>query len=263
LELEKMAEKYLLISDLDDTMLGDSEALERFHTFWLAAEDRLSLVYASGRFFETIQRDVETTALPAPVAVIGGVGSEIRSFPDGVLNAHWVDRISSHWSAQKVRQALADEDRLELQPESAQSDFKVSYFFDQASQASLDRLQSKLFDGGVNVHLVYSSQRDLDVLPEGVNKGTAAAFVAHELGYDREHVIVAGNSGNDAKLFEHDFYGIVVANAHDDLKQNATGPKIFLSRAGRADGVREGLRHWMQSNHSKRSQHVGESPPTR
>ena len=231
--------------DLDDTFLNDRDALLRFSEFFPTLKGQLAIVYASGRFFDSVKEDVQTTPLPKPLAVIGGVGSEIRSFPEGTLHHKWIERISNQWSAERAREILADETDLELQPERFQSDFKVSYFLRGASQEQLDRLRARLFDAGVNVSVIYSSDRDLDFLPEGVHKGTAAAFIAREMGVDRDHVIVAGNSGNDSKLFEHGFYGIVVSNAHEELKQYADQRRVYLSPHPRADGVRDGLRHWI------------------
>src|SRR6056297_3447612 len=240
-----MEAEYLLVSDLDDTFLGDRDALQRFADAYTSQQQSLKIVYASGRFYQTIRRDIEETPLPEPVAVIGGVGSEIRSYPDGELNQHWVDRISTHWSADRIRELLRDEPELELQAEQSQSDFKVSYFLRDASDEQLNRLRAKLFDNGIDASLIYSSSRDLDFLPEGVNKGTAAAFVARELGFDCDHTLVAGNSGNDSKLFEHDFRGIIVANAHQELKAYATDQRVYLSPHERADGVFDGVDHWM------------------
>ncbi len=240
-----MAAKLLLISDLDDTLLGDPDALGRFSAFYSTERHRLAVVYASGRFFESVREDIQTTLLPEPLAVIGGVGSEIRSFPEGELDQNWIDAISDKWSAEQVRRILSDEADLELQPEKVQSDFKVSCFLRDATQERLDRLQARLFDAGIHASVIYSSDRDLDFLPEGVNKGTAAAFIARELGFDRGHVVVAGNSGNDAKLFEHDFYGIVVSNAHAELKEYADQRRVYLSPHARADGVRDGLLYWI------------------
>lgn len=241
-----MDAEFLLVSDLDDTFLGDRDALRRFADYYQSLQDRLKIVYASGRFYETIKRDIDQTPLPAPIAVIGGVGSEIRRYPGGELNQHWVERISTDWSASRVQELLVDEPDLTLQPEDSQSDFKVSYFFRGASDEALNRLRAKLFDNGVNASLIYSSSRDLDFLPEGVNKGTAAAFVARELGFDQDHTLVAGNSGNDSKLFEHDFRGIIVANAHEELKSYADDDRVYLSTKQRADGVRDGVEHWMK-----------------
>lgn len=237
--------KYLLVSDLDDTLLGDLKSLEQLAEYCSTIRHQLAIVYASGRFYRTIKRDIETLPLPDPVAVIGGVGSEIRNYPDGEINQKWIQRISANWSADRLREVLADEASLELQPESLQSDFKVSYFFRDATQQQLNRLHSKLFDEGINASLIYSSQRDLDFLPEGVNKGTAAAFIARQLGFDHDQTVVAGNSGNDSKLFEHDNYGIIVANAHDELKAYADDARVYLSPHERAAGVRDGIEHWL------------------
>lgn len=240
-----MPAELLLISDLDNTLLGDAEALDRFGRHFAALHERVAIVYASGRFFESIRKDVETTSLPAPLAVIGGVGSEIRSFPGGQLNVTWAERISNNWSAEQVQSVLADEGRLELQPKHSQSAFKVSYFLPGASPDELDDLQAKLRAAGLQTSLIYSSERDLDFLPRGANKGTAAAFVASQLGFAHDRVLVAGDSGNDTKMFEHDFRGIIVSNAHEELKRFADKPRVYLSPDARADGVRDGLTHWM------------------
>lgn len=109
---------------------------------------------------------------------------------DGELNARSVQRISQNWSADKVHELLQSESELERQPPSAQSDCKVSYYLHNANKKRLNRLKFMLFDHGVHASLIYRSQRDLDVLPSGVNKGTAAAFVAKQLGFDVNHVIV-------------------------------------------------------------------------
>jgi sucrose-6F-phosphate phosphohydrolase len=241
-----VAENFLLISDLDDTLLGDQPALGRFEEYRVLLGPRLSIAYASGRFFDSVCEDVGTTPLPQPIAVLGGVGSEMRSFPDGQQNQAWIEQMSVDWSAETVRELLAAEADLEPQPEEFQSAFKMSYFLRDASVGRLDELREKLGEAGVRVDCVYSSNRDLDFLPHGVNKGTAAAFLARELGFDNDHVVVAGNSGNDSKLFEHGFHGVIVANAHNELKQYADDSRNYLSPHERADGVRDGLEHWMK-----------------
>lgn len=247
-----MAAEYLLISDLDDTLLGDDAALQRFAAYYDSLSPRLAIVYASGRSFESMRDDVQATALPEPLDIISGVGSEIRRYPDGEMDAGWVEKISKNWSTETVREILADEPDLQLQPESEQLAFKVSYFLWDATTARLDQLREKLQRAGVETSYVYSSNRDLDFLPRGVDKGAAALFLSRELGFDPDHVMVAGNSGNDAKLFEHHFHGIIVANSHDELKQLASDPANYLSPLPIADGVRDGVEHWLrQMSHNR------------
>jgi len=239
--------EYLLISDLDDTLLGDTDALEHFVAYRESIADRvrLSLVYASGRFYESIRGDIENTPLLPPVVVIGGVGSEIRTFPDGTEFEAWRQRMSNGWSAERVREVLAFESKLELQPESDQSEFKVSYYADNATQVELEGWKKALREAGIHVRMIYSSHRDLDFLPEGVDKGTAARFVADQLKFRPEQVMVAGNSANDAELFEQGFQGIVVNNAHRELKAYADGDSAYLSPYNMAAGVQDGVQYWL------------------
>ena len=243
----KSSVPYLLISDLDDTLLGDDQALRRFHDFYQAeCVDMLGLIYASGRFADSIRNDVLTTDLPEPLYIIGGVGSEIRRFEDDSGVAEWEEQISENWSAETVRETLADMDTIKLQPEENQSPFKVSYLYPNATPDHLDEIRERLSAAGLNINLIYSSRRDLDVLPGGVDKGTAAEFIAHHLGVLNGQVLTSGNSGNDITLMEHEFHGIVVANAHDDLRECADGNhRIHQSTREYADGVRDGVRYWL------------------
>lgn len=244
-----MTAEFLLISDLDDTLLGDDAALRRFADYYDSLSPRLAIVYASGRSFESMRDDVRITALPEPMDIISGVGSEIRKYPDGEMDAAWVERISRHWSAEKVRELLADEPDMKLQPESEQLEFKASYFLHDATTERLVQLREKLQRAGVETSYVYSSNQDLDFLPRGVDKGAAALFLSRQLGFDPDHVMVAGNSGNDSRLFEHHFHGIIVANSHDELKQLASDPANYLSPHSHADGVRDGVEHWLREDH--------------
>lgn len=252
-------QRYLLISDLDDTLLGDEAALTRFRDFYAnTCASRFVLAYASGRFYDSIRKDIETTDLPEPDYVLGGVGSDLRHYPDGESDSEWIEHISANWSAEKVRHILKEYARLEPQPEDSQSDFKVSYDYADADSEALNRLQADLKAAGLRTKLIYSSNRDLDVLPEKVDKGQAGAFLAKRLGIDGARVLGAGNSGNDATLFEHGFKGIAVANAHEELLQLADKTGAYASPEGYADGVRDGINHWLkqmeESDEPKQSQ---------
>lgn len=234
-------EKYLLISDVDDTMLGGDGALEQFLSGMDDMPIDLDIAYASGRFYNSIVESVRGTALPRPVAIIGGVGTQIYTFPEGERIGNWEEQMSEHWSAEKVRSTLEGEPGLIPQGAEDQSKFKVSYYLYDATGTRLKELQKKLADNGIRVSCVYSSNRDLDFLPEGVNKGSAAAYLAEQWGFDKDHVFVAGNSANDSALFHHGFSGIIVGNAHDELKALASDPDNYLAENGYAAGVLEGI----------------------
>jgi sucrose-6F-phosphate phosphohydrolase len=238
-----MNKPYALISDVDDTLLGNDDALLEFVRYHRRRAGEFALVYASGRMVESLERTIKATHLPQPEAIIAGVGSEIRRFPGLDPIPGWRERVPEGWSAGRVRRILAGEPDLTDQPDDVQSSYKVSYFLEDATPERLHALTERLRNEGIEADAIYSSRRDLDFLPGGLNKGTAAAHLTRYWQVPPDRVMVAGNSGNDADLFQQGFLGIVVGNADQELKRLA-GPRVYLARERHARGVLAGVKHW-------------------
>lgn len=234
----------LIVSDLDDTLLGDDAALRRFAAWYDEMRPSFRLAYSSGRFFHSIRQSIAETDLPEPDAIIGGVGTEIYDGPAETPLAGWPHLVDQHWDAVAIRAVCAQFAELEPQPAKFQSNFKLSYFGYDLDEAYLARLRQGLEAAGQKASVVYSSDRDLDVLPARTHKGSAAGFLADHWMIDRRRVIVAGDSGNDATMFHEGFRGIVVGNAKPELRA-LTGPRIYHAAESYAAGVVEGLDHWL------------------
>lgn len=247
-----MSTQTLLVSDVDFTLLGDDDYLAEFADWYQANKSHFRLVLTSGRFPNSIIESVETTRLPEPDVVVGGVGSEICFFPSRNVVPGWPVCQLKHWDGGRVRSILAEFKRLEPQDDEFQSDFKVSYFLHDADPAELDQILSSLLEHSIRAELVYSSQRDLDVLPLGCNKGSAAEYVAHYLGFERSDVIVCGDSANDFAMFGYGFAGIVVGNAHPELKA-LDDPSVYQSTHKYAKGVLDGIDYWLKKRAAERA----------
>jgi mannosylfructose-6-phosphate phosphatase len=142
--------------------------------------------------------------------------------------------------------------RLERQPVEFQSSHKVSYYLENAGEDELNHLGNRLEEGGIDAKIIYSSARDLDILPHKADKGTAAAFLATHWNTPPDRVLSAGDSGNDLSLFEHDFRGIIVANAQAELRE-FHHTTVYHAKKSFAAGVLDGIEYWCR--HSRKMSH--------
>ena len=232
-----------IVSDVDNTLLGNDEALDRFASWYAQTGRAFKLIYASGRFYDSIVESIGSTALPDPDLIIGGVGTQVRDFPTGKPIGAWRERFAERFDAATVIDALRGYPGIELQQADCCSEFKVSYFLRNAGPGELHEVRSLLAEASIDAELIYSSNRDLDVLPAGVNKGSAARWAIESMGIKRKDVIACGDSANDLSMYRHGFRGVVVGNAHNELR-SLTDKHIHQAEQGYADGVLEGLERW-------------------
>lgn len=236
----------LLISDVDNTLLGDDEATQRLAGWFderRQSDYPVRLALNSGRFCVSLLESVETTPLPCPDVIIGGVGTQIHFPPDWEAIPQW-PLPNPGWVPEAIREEVVSELGIIPQEQEWQSDYKLSFYAHDLAPDRLATLRKNLVTAGRAVEVVYSSQRDLDVLPAGVDKGTAAAFLAKLWEVPPERVFVAGDSGNDLTMFQQGFRGIVVANAHPELKR-LNSDAVYHCKKPYAAGVVEGLEHWL------------------
>ena len=68
------------------------------------------------------------------------------------------------------------------------------------------------------VDITYSSNRYVEFVPHGVNKGTGLTHLAGMLGIDLSETVGVGDSANDLAMIQAAGLGVGVANASDDIR---------------------------------------------
>jgi hydroxymethylpyrimidine pyrophosphatase-like HAD family hydrolase len=155
---------------------------------------------------------------------------------------------------------------LRLQESSKQNTHKLSYYLplylDKDSIISL--VESTLQKAGVDASVLWSVDEPkniglLDVLPKNATKLHAIDFLQHELGYDLDEVIFAGDSGNDLPVLTSHIQSVLVDNASDDIKRAAqqmsmhkgNASALYVARSDENDingnysaGVLKGVAHF-------------------
>lgn len=236
-------------TDLDGTVVGDNAATARFRGFWqsLPEHNRPLLVFNSGRLLDDQFDLMKQVPLPSPDYVIGGVGTMLSCRDEPALETAYTASLGQAFDIDKINSLVSGFPGISIQPERYQHGLKSSWYLQDAKADDIADIERLMADNGIDARIVYSSQRDLDILPKAADKGAALTWLCRHLAIGLDEVVVAGDTGNDRAMFElPGVRGIAVANALPELKALAVGQdNIFCALENEADGVISGLQHWL------------------
>jgi hydroxymethylpyrimidine pyrophosphatase-like HAD family hydrolase len=127
-----------------------------------------------------------------------------------------------------LRAMLASLAELTAQEEAKQNRYKLSYYalaLDDP-QPLLKEVRARLEAEGIRANLVWSIDEAadcglLDVLPAGASKLRALEFLCGKQDVDHAHAVFAGDSGNDLEVLAGPLMSVLVANASEDVREQA------------------------------------------
>ncbi len=237
----------LFSTDLDGTLLGNPEAEQRFKHTWesLKRETRPILVFNTGRSVRDVRSLIKARKLPEPDIIIGGVGTELFDPHTRPQFADFGAQFGEGWDLAKVEEIVGSAPGIERQPPEFLHPYKSSWYWHRIDRKKIDELRQRLQDAGLQATIVYSSLRDLDVLPKRATKGNALVWLCERLNVPLDTVLVAGDTGNDSSMFlVPGVKGIVVENAQPELFEAVVELPVYVTHQVMADGVLEGLKHF-------------------
>lgn len=257
----------LLASDLDGTLIPlerDAQRLREVAEFVSAvdASVNLRLAYVTGRHLSLARKGIAEIGLPSPDWFVCDVGTSVYRRTDGGYepDERYREAMRAAFgglSGADVRAVIGVVEGLKLQEEEKQGEFKVSYYSKGRPEPYVEAVQSRLDAANANVNLVAShdpvtDRGLLDVLPAGIAKDYAVCYLHDHSGVDEQHLVYAGDSGNDRAAMLTGYRVIVVGNADPMLKEDldvesaARGidERIYFAERAYARGVLEGLQHF-------------------
>jgi Cof subfamily protein (haloacid dehalogenase superfamily) len=83
----------------------------------------------------------------------------------------------------------------------------------------------------------------IELFTPKTDKGYALEYVANYLGYKREDIIAFGDGHNDIEMIQFAGLGVVMNNAHEELKEVAD---IILEETNKEDGVIKFLKYYLK-----------------
>jgi HAD superfamily hydrolase (TIGR01484 family) len=269
-------ERILICTDLDRTLLPNGpqpespRARDRFHH--LAARPEISIAYVTGRHRELVLAAIDQYQLPIPDFVIGDVGTSIYTIENGQwqLWDSWQQEIGVSWHGlthDALAALFADLESLRLQEPEKQNTYKLSYYAAPTMnvQALLTEMQRRLDQKKIAASLIWSIDETtntglLDILPAAATKRHAVEFLMTERGFGLDNTLFAGDSGNDFPVLTSPIHSVLVANATNEVREQAlqlataegTQDALYLARGtllgmngNYSAGILEGCVHYM------------------
>lgn len=244
--------KFLFVTDLDYTLVGDDVALESLNR-WLSEQRRTDgtvICYATGRSLPLYQKLIAEKELLEPDILVVAVGTEIYYQGSNTPDPEWTAKLLEGWNRDMVVEVARLFPTLVLQPPIEQTPLKASYFTNPDDfYTVLPQLKAILKSRGLAIQMVdCAAGTYLDILPQRANKGLALLFIQQRLGFTDEQTVICGDSGNDVSMFENiSCPGIIVGNAQPELlawHENSPPGKRYLAKSHFAAGILEGLEYF-------------------
>ncbi|MFZ0726864.1 MAG: HAD-IIB family hydrolase [Desulfobacterales bacterium] len=233
-----------LITDIDNTLIGkDNPDLPELVALLRRHHDKIGFGIATGRTVESATANLEKHGVPAPDILITSVGSEIYYGNSLKYGSGWESHIADHWNRDRLVELLERFEFLELQEESTQRRFKISY--NMAPQKDrLPKIHNLLLRHKCRYTLIYSHQKYLDVLPYRASKGKAIRYLSYKWEIPLGNFLTCGDSGNDEEMLRGEPLGVIVGNHSPELEPLKGAKKVYFAKQPCAGGILEGIRKY-------------------
>jgi sucrose-phosphate synthase len=234
-----------LFTDLDQSLLGGSAGLRRFAEVVHENHKRLTFGIATGRRIDSALALMNRHHLPTPDVLISSLGTRIHYRQSLTQDDHWADHIDHDWSPQRVRRLLIELPGMKAQPNTEQSQHKVSFYRDPEKAPSVEEIVALLRQKELTANVLLSFGQFLDIIPSRASKGQALRYVAWRLDIPLEQILVAGGSGADDDMMRGNTLAVVVANRHhEELSQLVNQERIYFADQPFALGILEAIDHY-------------------
>lgn len=256
----------VLATDLDGTLIPLNQDPKNQSDLRLLADQFQargnSLIFVTGRHFQSVSQAREDFQLPLPEWIICDVGTSIFQRQESgeftLVTAYqdYQDQIIDSMPVETLRDQLETIDGLRLQEPVKQGRFKLSFYADAEQLETLvDQIQEILTQTNAPYSIIHSvdpfnGDGLIDLLPATVSKALALEWWTEYNGYDPANIVFSGDSGNDLAALTAGYRTILVGNADRRLAQrvynlhqtSAWKNRLYLAQGTATSGVLEGCR---------------------
>ncbi|MGR8934964.1 MAG: HAD-IIB family hydrolase [Gammaproteobacteria bacterium] len=234
-----------IVTDIDQTLLGDTEGLEQFAQCIREKRKKFLFGIATGRRLDSALAVLKKYRIPMPDILITSLGTEIYYAPQLIADIAWAYHIDHLWTPQALRRIIGGLPGMTPQTKSEQSRFKISYRYDSHLAPPFEDIQTVLRQQELSVNPILSFGQFFDLIPARASKGQALRYFARQWNIPLERILVAGGSGADEDMLRGNTLGVVVANRHrEELSLLGDMEHVYFAARPFAWGILEAIEHY-------------------
>ena len=232
----------MLATDLDGTLVGDETSLKELLDYYEGLEKKVTLVYVTGRHRDSALELISEASIPMPNILISDVGTNIYTGKNLTPDAQWDLLMKKNWNPEAIKKIASNYPSFILQKLPNES--RISYTAPPGDTESVEKLKHDLLKANIPHKFIFSSGRDIDILPEGSGKGSALTYIIEKYVEDQASILIAGDSGNDEEMISLGYPSVIVANAQPELIAIQDHPQLFRATKNCAGGIHEAWLHF-------------------
>ncbi|MBW4552092.1 MAG: HAD-IIB family hydrolase [Aphanocapsa sp. GSE-SYN-MK-11-07L] len=237
--------KRAIFSDLDQSLIGNPEGLNRFIEVIRQNRTRATFGIVTGRRLDSALAIMRKNSIPVPDVLITSLGTQIHYGRQLITDDFWAEHINYLWQPISVRRTLQELPGLIPQPYSEQSRFKIAYHYDPTVAPPVEEIIALLRTKELTANVIHAFGQYLDILPARASKGQALRYVAQRWDIPLENILVAGGSGADEDMMRGNTLAVVIGNRHyQELSQLEDLEQIYFATQDHALGLLEAIDHY-------------------
>jgi sucrose-phosphate synthase len=237
----------LIITDLDNTLTGDDKSLAEFLDV-IKNAGNVGFGIATGRTMESALQLMEELNLPRPDVLSTDSGTGLHYGQNLTPDLTWQKQIGEAWQPDEIQRILDRLPGVFPQGNEHQSKYKVCYEVDASVAPKPATIRKLLREAGLRANVVLSLDMYLDIIPVRGGSDLSLRHLLWKWGFSPEHVLVAGDSGNDVGMLLGKTLGVVVGNYSKELEILRKRPRIYFATAPHAAGILEGIHYYQFLN---------------
>jgi sucrose-phosphate synthase len=235
--------KRLLITDIDNTLVGDDPSLGELLEMLSSHRDMVAWGVATGRCLRKVLKVLAEYKVPPPDIIISSVGTEIYYGSELLPDKGWSQHLNYKWKPELIREALKSLDFLYDQDEEEQRAFKISYIMEDDPEL-LAEVHQILKELKLSYNLEFSNSQFLDIIPFRASKGKAVRYLSYKWEFPLKSIMVCGDSGNDEEMLRGVTCGLIVGNYSKELEHLRGLRRMYFSKKEYAAGIIDGIKHY-------------------